>query len=393
MAGSPGASLVMDTGLVSSESSTARCVQPGKAYFDEIMRLDRVKSEMTKADLEGALTHLVQQFVEESALDLDVTISFCDVHELMKRQHHTELAYVQLDGRHCRLLFHDRLITFQDQYSGLVFVAKSWVLLMVIGEMNRSLGEVKKDFVFEIGDSGSLDQVSFSSNHKDACLILDDQFASTNGYAEFRETCESRMVPWHERASKAFWRGSTTGSRVGTPPGEGEPDDLRWLPRLHLSKIALDSEASGKFDIGISSIVQMSEDYLVERIRQSGVMKPPTPREEFFRYKAVIDIDGNANAWSGLFCSLLGASCVIKVASQRGFHQWYYKDLKPWLHYIPVEGDMSDLVDAVNWILQHDAHAVEIAKRGRDFSLNLNLGAAVAQSAVNLFELCQDASS
>ena len=98
----------------------SRCVQPGKVYSEQVMQLDRRKSGMTKAELERALTSLVRKFVEDSALDLDVGISFCDVHKLMNRQHHTELAYVQLDGRRCQLLYHDHLIAFQSEHAGLV---------------------------------------------------------------------------------------------------------------------------------------------------------------------------------------------------------------------------------------------------------------------------------
>ena len=107
------------------------------------------------------------------------------------------------------------------------------------------------------------------------------------------------------------------------------------------------------------------------------------------RYRGVFDIDGNANAWSGLFCSLLGASCVLKVASPRGFHQWYYPDLKPWHHFIPIQSDFSDLSDAVQWFAAHDAQARDIAARGRELAVSIDMESAVSASAVNLQRLCE----
>jgi hypothetical protein len=157
-----------------------------------------------------------------------------------------------------------------------------------------------------------------------------------------------------------------------------------------LCQAAKHDEIRRHSDIGIASIVQIAEPYVVERIRNAGIMKDPTPREQFMRYKAVIDIDGNANAWSGLFCSLLGASCVLKVASQLGFHQWYYKDLKPWLHYVPVQADFADMHDAISWFIDHGSHAFEIAQRGREFAAGVTLENAVRASAINLAKFCHN---
>lgn len=58
-----------------------------------------------------------------------------------------------------------------------------------------------------------------------------------------------------------------------------------------------------------------------------------------------LDVDGNTNAWANLFQRLLLGCCVIKVASPFGYRQWYYDDLVPWVHYVPVRADMADLVD------------------------------------------------
>ena len=41
------------------------------------------------------------------------------------------------------------------------------------------------------------------------------------------------------------------------------------------------------------------------------------------------------------FTRLLMGCCVIKVASPFGYRQWYYGDLVPWRHYVPVAADMK----------------------------------------------------
>jgi hypothetical protein len=242
-------------------------VNAGNAFFRRVMEVDGRKAQMAKEEMEHALTGYVIEFVRAAALDLDVSISFCDVHALMNKNWHTELAYVRLNGRRCDLLFHDRLMSFTDRHSGFIFVAKSWVLLMVLAEMMRYASAVQSEFVFEIGDTGTLDQVSFNASSPNACLILDHEFAAKDGYAEYRAQCNSEMVPWEERTAKVFWRGSTTGKRLYPPPSPGQPDDLSWLPRLQFCIAARLPTLQALCDVGITSIVQTQESHLDERIR------------------------------------------------------------------------------------------------------------------------------
>jgi len=171
-------------------------VRAGNLFFQHVMEIDVKKAEMSKQDIARSLTRYGIEFVQACGLGLDVTISFCDVHALMSRRFHTELSYVRLNGKKCELLFHDKLIEFRDPNSGFVFVAKSWVLLIVIAEMITQAQEVRSEFVFEIGDTGSLDQVSFNSSDPEACLILDHQFAASNGYEDYRSFCASALVDW-----------------------------------------------------------------------------------------------------------------------------------------------------------------------------------------------------
>ncbi|KAL9179836.1 hypothetical protein ACHAXT_007806 [Thalassiosira profunda] len=71
------------------------------------------------------------------------------------------------------------------------------------------------------------------------------------------------------------------------------------------------------------------------------------PFQEFQKYRAVIDVDGNA--WSGRFPNLLCMNTpVIKVAPQYlGYHDF---TAEPFVHYVPAPLNES-LIDAVNWTL------------------------------------------
>jgi len=70
---------------------------------------------------------------------------------------------------------------------------------------------------------------------------------------------------------------------------------------------------------------------------------------EMLGARGVVDVDGNANSWDGLFWKLLSNSVVLKVESPH--RQWYYSRIKPWKHYVPVKPDLSDLEEKVRFVL------------------------------------------
>lgn len=36
------------------------------------------------------------------------------------------------------------------------------------------------------------------------------------------------------------------------------------------------------------------------------------------------------------------------------WYEWYYDILKPWVHYVPVKRDLSDLVEKIEWLKEND---------------------------------------
>ena len=84
-------------------------------------------------------------------------------------------------------------------------------------------------------------------------------------------------------------------------------------------------------------------------IRAEGLMGDPWHAAKQLAYKGIIDIDGNANSWSGYFWKVYSNSVVLKVDSN--FEQWHYEYARPWEHYIPVAANMSNLFDQIELVL------------------------------------------
>jgi hypothetical protein len=164
-----------------------------------------------------------------------------------------------------------------------------------------------------------------------------------------------------------FWRGSTSGRM---------PQDRDWrkLPRIMMCKLA--STRPDVFDVGISYSANLPDDAGAE-IRAGGLERARIPDWAFNYYRYHIDIDGNTNAWASLFIKLLSGSPVLKVTSPHGFRQWYYDRLKPWVHYVPVEADMSDLIEKAEWIRNHDADAVRMGRAAQSLAADMTLDAEV----------------
>ncbi len=223
-------------------------------------------------------------------------------------------------------------------------------------------------------DVGLTPGISCCDDKPGYVLVPDPVFIASRGYADLRREFEAADVPWADRLPQAFWRGSTTGNHQ---------DELERLPRLRLCRLARSPASGGLIDAAITLVVQLPADW-AEMVAQSGLMGAPVPRTDYLRYKYQIDIDGNTNAWAGLYERLLTGSPVLKVASPFDYRQWYYDRLIPWWNFVPVQSDMSDLLDKMRWLRRNDDVARQIGERGKALALLLDFENEQVQAAPTL---------
>ncbi len=216
-------------------------------------------------------------------------------------------------------------------------------------------------FSISMLDDSAEGEPSFSSLHPSSVLLPDPIFVESAGYYTLRNEFANTM-PFSKRNMQGMWRGSTTGTRVTT---------WRTLPRAILCSLA--NQNSSLLDCGFTNIVQFSSLEERDELIRSKLMKPIIRSADFDKYAFHIDIDGNSNSWPGLFSKLLSAGAVFKVASKEGYRQWYYDRLKPWFNYIPVESDMSDLVEKITWAGSHLERAERIGRAGHDLAASMTL--------------------
>ena len=224
------------------------------------------------------------------------------------------------------------------------------------------LGVTEGQAIWDLGDAsteGEYPRVCYSSNLPNARLIADMYFMLIyRGYSDLRAAIRSRWIAWRERKDAILWRGGTTGKRAYKPELEEPFRDWGWLQRLRLCDVAAQSPHRESLDIGVveagqGGFVQIWEDFLVRAINDSGFVRPRCGKLDYLKYRYIVDIDGNGNAWDGLFTAMLMGATVFKVTSPSGFRQWYYDKLVPWENYIPVKADLSDFDEQVEWAFGH----------------------------------------
>jgi len=83
------------------------------------------------------------------------------------------------------------------------------------------------------------------------------------------------------------------------------------------------------------------------------------------RFSVLVDIEGNG--YSGRLKYLLWSRRPVLLVD-RPHKEYFFQDLQPWQHYVPVHRDLSDLVQKAEWCLANQEEAKQIAENAYLFS-------------------------
>ncbi len=163
-----------------------------------------------------------------------------------------------------------------------------------------------------------------------------------------------KRYPWDAKERRAVWRGAPTG-------GKHAFNNTRLLlcdraaqrPDLINAKLTRTRRSGFHYDDGTATAITTHNRVVGNETRYLGEkMKMP----DFQKYRAIVDVDGHS--WSSRFGELLCySSVVLKV--QPSDVDYFMPQLEPWVHYIPVRQDLSDLYDRVEYAVS-DAHEPEV---------------------------------
>jgi len=234
---------------------------------------------------------------------------------------------------------------------------------------------------FSDGEESGAGIVSFCATDPGAVLVPDALFHASRGYASDRAATETFRVDWSARRDTIVWRGSTTGhGRIASR--DMRPDNGELMQR---TRLCLALKAVPDTDARFATLIQSTEpERDRRRLAGAGLAGGHVDPMTWLVRKFAIDIDGNSNAWSNLFTRLIAGCCVIKVASPLGYRQWYYGELEPGRHFVPVRADLSDLAERIEWCRVHDRECAQIAGEGRRFALAREFEGEMARAGQTL---------
>uniref|UniRef100_A0A3Q0SM13 Protein O-glucosyltransferase 1 n=1 Tax=Amphilophus citrinellus TaxID=61819 RepID=A0A3Q0SM13_AMPCI len=106
------------------------------------------------------------------------------------------------------------------------------------------------------------------------------------------------------------------------------------------------------------------------RSEKDTLGRPPAkgiPLVDHCKYKYLFNFRGVAASFRLKHLFLCG-SLVFHVGNE--WQEFFYPQLKPWVHYIPVKQDLSDVRELLEFVKENDGIAQEIATRGKEFILS-----------------------
>ena len=87
--------------------------------------------------------------------------------------------------------------------------------------------------------------------------------------------------------------------------------------------------------------------------------------QDLIQYKYLIDIGGNG--YSGRLKFLLFSKRPLLFV-ERNYIEYFQNDLQPWVHYIPVKNDLTDLISQVKWMENNYDEALKIAQNAYNYA-------------------------
>lgn len=168
---------------------------------------------------------------------------------------------------------------------------------------------------------------------------------------------------WKKKSSLFVWRGSTHGVwwTQNTPYWNSQRH--RFVSLIH-SLQQQNSTYRRLFNVSFSQYSTCEPSICHQMRKQYG---PPSfisrvEQRNTFRY--VFDIDGAG--WTNRFLSLLGDGVLILKATYS--YEYLSSFILPYVHYIPLAPDYSDLIPQIEWVLSHEEEVYQIVRRAQEIS-------------------------
>lgn len=190
-----------------------------------------------------------------------------------------------------------------------------------------------------------------AKDKKDSGLILMPDWYALHEFYPDKSRILREQIPWEEKKNVVFFRGADSGVW----------DRVNWraFPRPKLVSLSL--QYPHLIDAKFTDLLLWEENSCIRDVMKSeGMLTHYEPIEHFPRYRYLIDIDGHTANTPRTALYLYSGSVMFKQMTNKIL--WYYSELEPYTHYIPVAENLSDIFTQMEWALVHDHECQEIAR-------------------------------
>lgn len=206
---------------------------------------------------------------------------------------------------------------------------------------------------------------------------------------QFSDTYIGDDPPWaQKKLSKLLWRGSTTGAEFmkGINWKSSQRSRLHFIShednitsKESTLKVLVENPKTKEVEVLDRDLKGLNDRFMDTSFSGGPVQCDPETcdymrahiqfahtmgLDESYQYKYLIDLDGNG--WSGRFHRLMSTKSLVLKSTI--FPEWYADRVQPWVHYIPIKVDYSDLYDVMVFFLgdQSDDPNLKEFKKGHD---------------------------
>ena len=166
--------------------------------------------------------------------------------------------------------------------------------------------------------------------------------------------------PWHLKKDMAIWRGQLTGSMEFFDPNLTDEQNCDNMIRCRLVRR---NQNSTLIDAGLTAMPRWRRKRLglPDVIGGVNMVKDKLSIRIMMECKGLIMLEGNDVA-SGLKWAMLSQSVVLMPKPMHT--SWAMEErLEPWVHYVPLNDDATDVEAKMQWVVDHDEEARRIAER------------------------------
>jgi hypothetical protein len=241
----------------------------------------------------------------------------------------------------------------------------------VLTHIESTVDQGKEEDIFvilHIGDSSSNNPHIPSVSKARKIAKQDDEYSSIvwplrlghHFKNQFEKLFAAQDTPWEQKKNAIVWRGACTGTGSKNRGASQTGSRLTFVQKFALRN----DESDSKINIGMIGSCSPFGIRL-----ENKYFKKEMNVEEMLSYKYLLSLEGNDVA-TGLKWKLASSSVVFmpdptaESFAMEGL-------LQPFVHYIPVQRDGSDLEKMIQWAEENDSKAKWISDQATEFMNNL----------------------